>query len=113
MAGKFQKQLLKIVSRIAGSWWGVILHAVWFGGWLIYDFDINILTLAVSLEAIFISIFLLMASSKAEEARDRKEAAGQRMEKDIIDKILDLEAKNQKQQQHILKILTELQQKGG
>lgn len=61
------------ISWLVGSWIGVILHAIWFGFWLYFNFSIDLLTLAVSLEAIFIGIFLLMASNEAEAARDAKE----------------------------------------
>jgi len=104
---KVNKAVLKFVSWLIGSWWGVILHAVWFGVWLVYDFNLNILTMSVSLEAIFIGIFLLMASSEAEAERDRREYAAQRRSGDIVDKLLDLETKVAKQQQQILKILTD------
>ena len=63
--------------------------------------------MSVSLEAIFIGIFLLMANSEAEAERDRREYAAQRRSGDIIDKLLDLETKIEKQQQQILKILTD------
>ena len=63
-----------IVAWLLGSWAGVMLHLTWFGVWLYFNFSLDLLTLSVSLEAIFIGIFLLMASNKAEAARDAKEA---------------------------------------
>ncbi|MFH1601336.1 MAG: hypothetical protein ABIB61_00025 [Candidatus Shapirobacteria bacterium] len=104
---KINKTFLKIISWLVGSWWGVLLHAAWFGFWLTYDFNLNILTMAVSLEAIFIGIFLLMSSSEAEAERDRREYAAQRRSGDIIDRLLDMETKIEKQQQQILKILSD------
>ena len=104
---KVNKAILKIITWLLGSWWGVILHAAWFGGWLIYDFNLNILTMSVSLEAIFIGIFLLMVGNEAEAERDRREYAAQKRNGDIIYKILYLETKVEKQQQQILLILTE------
>ena len=62
------------VARFLGSWWAVAFHTVWFAIWLIFDFSLEALTLWVSLEAIFIGIFLLMAANKAEIERDRREA---------------------------------------
>jgi len=109
-AKKINQKAVKIVSWLAGSWWGVIFHTVWFAVWLIYHFDINILTLAVSLEAIFMGIFLLMASNEAEIARDKRAAAARRRSADIVDRLLDLETKIEKQQQQILKLLTEKNQ---
>jgi len=36
----------------------VIVHTTWFVFWLLCNFDINILTLIVSLEAIYITLFI-------------------------------------------------------
>ncbi|PIS08991.1 hypothetical protein COT75_03975 [Candidatus Beckwithbacteria bacterium CG10_big_fil_rev_8_21_14_0_10_34_10] len=63
-----------LVSRFLGSWWAVIFHTIWFTIWLILNFDINVLTFSVSLEAIFIGIFLLMSANKSEIQRDKREA---------------------------------------
>lgn len=105
MVKKIQQGVIKIAKTVAGSWWGIILHTSWFAFWLIKDFDINILTLTVSLEAIFIGIFLLISSDQGEIARDKREVASQKRATDIVEKILDLETKLSKQQQQILKIL--------
>ncbi len=102
---RVSNKVVRLAKWIAGSWWGVVLHTAWFTAWLIYDFNINILTLAVSLEAIFIGIFLLMASDRAETTRDKREAAAQKRATDIVENIFDLETKIEKQQQQILKIL--------
>lgn len=108
---KVSNLAIKIAKWLAGSWWGVTLHAFWFGAWLVYDFDLGILTMAVSLEAIFIGIFLLMASDRAEEGRDRREMAAQKRATDIIEKILDLQTRVEKQQQQILRLLMEKEEK--
>lgn len=108
---KIPKFAVRIVAWLAGSWWGVILHALWFGIWLTYNFNLNLLTMAVSLEAIFLGIFLLMASNQAEMERDRREAAAQHRSQEIVDKILDIGFKINKQQQQTLKLISELQEK--
>ncbi len=108
---RLPKQAVRIIAWLAGSWWGVILHALWFGIWLTYHFSINLLTLAVSLEAIFLGIFLLMASNQAEIERDKREAAAQRRSQEIIDNLLDMGVKLQRQQQQILKMLSEQEKK--
>jgi len=64
-------------SWFLGSWWAVVLHTIWFTVWIIFNFDINTLTLYVSLEAIFIGIFLLMSANRAEQQRDRLQARRQ------------------------------------
>jgi len=84
----FMEKATDTVSGFLGSWWAVVFHTLWFGIWLFFNFDINLLTFSVSLEAIFIGIFLLMASNKVEIARDKKSARlrkkdRQRLELDI------------------------------
>jgi len=72
------------IAKFIGSWWAIIFHTLWFIVWLIFDFSLEILTLWVSLEAIFIGIFLLMASNRAEAKRDKKEAAEQLRQRKMI-----------------------------
>ncbi len=62
------------IAWFLGSWWAVVIHALWFTAWLMLHFNVNILTLSVSLEAIFIGIFLLIAANKAEVQRDLRES---------------------------------------
>ena len=72
---KFLDKATKVIAWFVGSWWGVFAHTAWFFGWILSGSDINDLTLWVSLEAIFIGIFLLMAGNRAEEERDRRDRA--------------------------------------
>ena len=58
-----------VVSIFMGSWYGVLFHTIWFTLWLILKLNIQLLTLIVSLEAIYIGIFLLMAANKEETIR--------------------------------------------
>lgn len=58
------------VANFFGSWLAVFLHAVWFVVWLVLRLDINLLTLIVSLEAIYGFIFVLMTQNRAGQ-RDR------------------------------------------
>ena len=89
------------IAWFLGSWWAIIFHTIWFTIWLIFDFDINILTLGVSLEAIFIGIFLLMAANKAEIKRDMREMRLRREDK----KRMELDIKlDQKEARHLAEI---------
>ena len=66
-----------VLTAFAGSWAFVGVHAGWFAGWLILHQDINLLTLIVSLEAIFLATFVLMSqnrSAQRDQARDDHEA---------------------------------------
>lgn len=80
----FAEKVTVVVARFIGSWWAVVFHTFWFAVWLIFNFNLEILTLWVSLEAIFIGIFLLMASNKAEIERDLKEATEQLRQRKMI-----------------------------
>src|ERR1700712_2912147 len=66
-------RLANTISNFTGSRLCVWLHTVWFLLWLALGLDINLLTLIVSLEAIFLCIFLLMSGNRQGE-RDRHQA---------------------------------------
>jgi len=84
----FLDKATKAIAWFIGSWWGVFAHTAWFAVWLILDFNIERLTLIVSLEAIFIGIFLLMYSNKAEMKRDLVQA--QKQAKTLSETIADV-----------------------
>ena len=69
-AGDF---LTKAVATFFGSWHSIVLHTVIFGIWLVGHFDINALTMWVSLEAIYFGIFILMAENREQAQRDKRE----------------------------------------
>lgn len=63
------------ISKNAGSTPFLALHIIWFGGWIAWNTDLlpfrvfdpypfGLLTMVVSLEAIFLSIFILMAQNR-------------------------------------------------
>jgi uncharacterized membrane protein len=72
------------VARMAGTAWFAGLHLVWFGGWIAWNtgllsrwrpidpFPFSFLTLVVSLEAIFLSIFVLMSQNTLTRQSDRR-----------------------------------------
>ncbi len=67
-----KKQKFKFVDSIndwVGSWTFLSLHVIWFGVWIVFNFEHYILTLAVSLEAIILMILLLMTQNR-QSARD-------------------------------------------
>lgn len=61
------------VSGFFGAWTCVLLHTVWFALWFVFKLDIGLLTNVVSLEAIYLTMLVLMASSRAGD-RDRDQA---------------------------------------
>ena len=57
-------KLIDYISSIVGSWWFLVLHAVWFILWLALKLDISLLIMIVSLEAIVLMILLLMDQNR-------------------------------------------------
>ncbi|MBU1127332.1 MAG: hypothetical protein ABIH88_00460 [Patescibacteria group bacterium] len=108
---KDKSALGKITRAIAwfmGSWWSVIFHTIWFAVWLIFNFNLNILTLWVSLEAIFLGIFLLMSSNKSEQDRDRQEAALRAQDRKRVEHDIKLDEKADRQLLEIKKMQKKL-----
>ncbi|MBU0707653.1 DUF1003 domain-containing protein [Patescibacteria group bacterium] len=63
------------ISGFFGSWWAILIHAVWFTAWLYFGWDIDLLTLIVSLEAIFLVVILLMYSNNLASRDDVRDEA--------------------------------------
>ena len=68
-------QVADRLNAFASSTPFLVLHGVWFGGWVLWNtgflgatafdpFPFGLLTMIVSLEAIFLSIFVLMAQKR-------------------------------------------------
>jgi len=72
------------VTHHAGRFWFILLHAVWFGTWILWNtgmvpgvpvfdrFPFPALTTAVSLEAIFLSLFILMSQNRSARHADER-----------------------------------------
>ena len=66
---------LRIADRItafAGSMRFVYIHVAWFAVWIgfgLEDYPFGLLTMIVSLEAIFLSTFVLISQNRADEKR--------------------------------------------
>ena len=72
------------LTRVAASTPFLVLHVLWFGVWILINvgllgippfdpFPFGLLTLVVSLEAIFLSIFVLMAQSRESTVEELRE----------------------------------------
>jgi uncharacterized membrane protein len=58
------------ITAFAGSMRFVVIHVVWFGAWLgfrVEPFPFGLLTMIVSLEAIFLSTFVMISQNRADE----------------------------------------------
>lgn len=70
------QKLADIIASAAGSWTFVLLHAIWFFVWFFFEiepFPYNLLTMILSLEAIFLSTFILISQNRQSQ-RDRLRA---------------------------------------
>lgn len=100
-----------VISNFLGSWWAVIFHTIWFSIWLAFNFDINILTFSVSLEAIFIGIFLLMASNRAGIERDKRQARLRKRDRQRLEADIKLDERADRQLIEIKRIEKDMNQK--
>ena len=78
------ERLADLVARVAGGTPFIILHVVWFGAWVLLNvgavsaippwdpFPFSFLTLVVSLEAIFLSLLVLMAQNRLTKDADKR-----------------------------------------
>ncbi len=74
---QFEKFLSKsaiLFVRVFGSWASVVIHTLIFGGWFLFKLNIDTLLVIISIEAIYIGIFILMAENieTAQKERLRK-----------------------------------------
>jgi len=70
--GSIQNRIADLITRFAGSMVFVYVHIIWFGLWIglrVEKFPFGLLTMMVSLEAIFLSTFLLISQNRADERR--------------------------------------------
>jgi uncharacterized membrane protein len=67
-----ENRIADAITRFAGSMLFVYLHVVWFAAWIILGvehYPFGLLTMIVSLEAIFLSTFVMISQNRADEKR--------------------------------------------
>ncbi len=69
-----QNRIADGITAFAGSMPFVYLHIAWFAAWLVFQpfhdtFPFGLLTMMVSLEAIFLSTFVMISQNRADERR--------------------------------------------
>ena len=72
-AESIQNRLADTITRFAGSMAFVYVHVVWFTAWIglrVEKYPYGLLTMVVSLEAIFLSTFILISSNRQDERRE-------------------------------------------
>ncbi len=78
------ERFAELVTRYAGGVVFIILHAIWFTAWILFNlgmvagiapwdpFPFSFLTLVVSLEAIFLSLLVLMTQNRLTRDADKR-----------------------------------------
>jgi uncharacterized membrane protein len=72
-AADVQLRSADAITRFAGSMPFVYLHVVWFALWIalrVEAFPFGLLTMIVSLEAIFLSTFVMISQNRADAKRE-------------------------------------------
>jgi uncharacterized membrane protein len=67
-----QNRIADAITDFAGSMWFVYIHIVWFGLWIglgAEKYPYGLLTMIVSLEAIFLSTFVMISQNRADAKR--------------------------------------------
>ena len=78
-----QDRLADSLTRFSGNMWFVYVHVAWFGWWIAQNegwvghwrfdpFPFGLLTLIVSLEAIFLATFVLISQNRAAIVADMR-----------------------------------------
>jgi uncharacterized membrane protein len=72
-ASKLQNRVADAITKFAGSMLFVYVHMLWFGVWIIFrveKYPFGLLTMIVSLEAIFLSTFVMISQNRADAKRE-------------------------------------------
>jgi uncharacterized membrane protein len=71
-ANSLQNRIADKITTFAGSMAFVYLHIVWFAAWIVFKIEaypFGLLTMIVSLEAIFLSTFVMISQNRADSKR--------------------------------------------
>ena len=71
-AESVQNRIADRITEFAGSMRFVYLHIIWFGFWIglsVESYPYGLLTMIVSLEAIFLSTFVMISQNRADAKR--------------------------------------------
>ena len=71
-AASVQNRIADKITKFAGSMLFVYIHIAWFGCWIgfgVESYPYGLLTMIVSLEAIFLSTFVMISQNRADAKR--------------------------------------------
>jgi uncharacterized membrane protein len=71
-AESVQNRTADKITAFSGSMWFVYIHIIWFASWIgfgVEKYPYGLLTMIVSLEAIFLSTFVMISQNRADAKR--------------------------------------------
>jgi uncharacterized membrane protein len=71
-AESIQNRIADRITAFSGSMWFVYIHIIWFSCWIgfgVEKYPYGLLTMIVSLEAIFLSTFVMISQNRADAKR--------------------------------------------
>jgi uncharacterized membrane protein len=71
-AESVQNRIADRITAFSGSMWFVYIHIIWFSCWIgfgVEKYPYGLLTMIVSLEAIFLSTFVMISQNRADAKR--------------------------------------------
>ena len=71
-ANSLQSRIADVITGFAGSMSFVYVHIAWFASWILFGvekYPYGLLTMIVSLEAIFLSTFVMISQNRADARR--------------------------------------------
>ncbi len=86
-----------LITRFAGSMLFVYLHVIWFTGWILFSgyigdrFPFGLLTMIVSLEAIFLSTFIMVNQNRQAEIAEVRASEDDEEQEEIAEDIEDIQ----------------------
>jgi len=95
-----QNRIADQITKFAGSMSFVYIHIIWFAVWITFrveDYPFGLLTMIVSLEAIFLSTFVMISQNRADQKRQV-----------LADHQWDIVQTEEKQNEDLLSISTQI-----
>lgn len=98
----FEGRIAELISDFAGSMNFAYFHAIWFGGWILLNsgifglkafdpFPYGLLTMIVSLEAIFLSTFIMINQNRQALIDQYRELEEEKEEQEAEEEVEDIQ----------------------
>ena len=91
-----ETKLADAITLLAGSMFFVYVHIVWFVLWLLFAnkigdvFPFGLLTMVVSLEAIFLATFIMVAQNRQAEIAEQRAIEEEKEEEETEERLEDI-----------------------